>query len=227
MAGTVAPGRPGLDTGRVEQLRPGIFRMDASGMANTYLVDLDGRVLLVDPGMTRQLNPLAREFRDAGRSPFDVTDLLLTHYDFDHTQAAAEWARRTGATTWMSAVDAEILRTGRVPDTPFRRFVGWFPLPELPTGLVELSGEVEIVPGLVALPAPGHTPGSYAFVVGDVAFIGDAAQSRRDGELRPMAAMLMSDVAQGDATRAMLTSLPVRLFCTGHTTPTERAARRP
>ena len=47
------------------------------------------------------LNRVARELRAAGRSPYEVTDILLTHYDIDHTGAAAEWQRRTGARTWL------------------------------------------------------------------------------------------------------------------------------
>lgn len=73
---------------------------------------------------------------------------------------------------WLGAPDADMLRTSRAPRTPLRRVMGRW-LPELPHRLVELRGEVEIVPGLRAIPAPGHTPGSYACVSSDVAFIGE------------------------------------------------------
>lgn len=206
----------------MKQLRPGLFLMDASAMANSYLLLRDDRVLLIDPGFTWQLSALGRELVTAGLSPYHVTDILLTHYDVDHAQSAAEWARRTGARVWLGGADADVLRTGQAPSTPLRQLLRHW-LPELPPGLVELRGEVEIGSGVRAIPTPGHTPGSYAFVVGDAAFIGDTAMTRRNGQLTAMPALLMTDVAQGDRTRAALADMPIRLFCAGHTPPVERA----
>lgn len=207
------------------QLRPGLFRLESARAANAYLLEHAGRVFLFDPGLRFQLNPLAREIRDSGRSAYDVTDIVLTHYDVDHAQIAAEWSRRTGAPVWLGAADAEILRTRVAPTTPFRTAMGRLSMPELPADPIELRGEIELVPGLRAIPAPGHTPGSYAFVWRDVALIGDAARTDSSGRLIPTPALLMSDVRQGDATRAALDALPVRLFCAGHTPPAERPAQ--
>ncbi|CAN5169509.1 hypothetical protein BH11ACT1_BH11ACT1_16740 [soil metagenome] len=82
------------------------------------------------------------------------------------------------------------------------------------------------MPGLTAVPSPGHTPGHYAFVWHDVALVGDAALTGADGELTPFAPrLLMTDPAQGDATREMLSALPVRMFCPGHSAAVERSGR--
>lgn len=210
-------------------LRPGLWAMESSSSwgCNTYLVATAGRAFLVDPGPSFQLNPVARELKASGRSPYEVTDILLTHYDWDHSHSAAQWRRRTGATVWLGAADAEVLRTGRVPGTRLRRFLCWaYRLSELPEGTVELSGEVTVAAGLTALPTPGHTPGHYAFVFGDVALIGDAADSQSDGELRPFTLrQLMTDSAQADASRAMLSALPVAMFAPGHSPAVERRNR--
>jgi glyoxylase-like metal-dependent hydrolase (beta-lactamase superfamily II)/dienelactone hydrolase len=207
-------------------LRPGLWALESSSLwgCNSYLVATAGRVLLVDPGPSFQLNPVARELRAAGRSPYDVSDILLTHYDWDHSHSAAEWRRRTGATVWLGAADAEILRTRRVPGTRLRRFAcRLFRLSELPEGTVELRGEVSVAPGLTALPTPGHTPGHYAYVRGDVALIGDAADTQPDGELRPSSSPgLMTNLEQADATRALLSAMPVHMFGPGHTPAVER-----
>jgi len=209
-------------------LRPGLWAMKSSSWGcNTFLIADAGRVLLVDPGPSFQLDRLARQLRAAGHSPHDATDILLTHYDWDHTRSAAEWQRRTGARVWLGAADVEILRTRTVPGPGIRRLtVRLFRLPKLPEGTVELRGEVTIVPGLTALPSPGHTPGHYAFVWHDVALIGDAALTGPDGELIPFSPrQMMTDPAQGDATREMLSSLPVRMFCPGHSAAVERLGR--
>lgn len=209
-------------------LRPGLWAMESSSSwgCNSFLITDAGRVFLVDPGPSFQLDRLARELRAAGRSPYDVTDILVTHYDQDHTRSVPEWQRRTGATVWLGAADAEILRTREFPGGAFRRFmVRVLRPPQLPEGTVELEGEVTIAPGLTALPTPGHTPGHYAFIWRDAALIGDAADSGPDGELVPFSPSTMTDRTQGDATREMLSALPVRLFCPGHSAATERGGR--
>jgi glyoxylase-like metal-dependent hydrolase (beta-lactamase superfamily II) len=185
---------------------------------NTFLIADAGRVLLVDPGPSFQLNPLARELRAAGRSPYDVTDILLTHYDQDHSRSAAEWRRRTQATVWLGADDAEILRSRKVPGPRLRRIMmALLGLARLPEGTVEMRGDVTVIPGLTALPTPGHTPGHYAFLWHDAALIGDAALTAPDGELCPFTPQqLMTDAVQADATFQMLCTLQVRIFCPGH-----------
>jgi len=81
---------------------------------------------------------------------------------------------------------------------------------------------------------PGTHSGHYAFVGSDVALIRDAADSGPDGELRPFTPrQRMTDPAQADAPRAMLTArpwprdcrssrLPVRMFGPGHSPAAER-----
>ena len=91
----------------MRQLRQGLWAMESSSSwgCNTFLIADDGRLLLVDPGPSFQLNRLAGELRAAGRSPYQVTDVLLTHYDPDHARSAAEWRRRTRATVWLGSAD--------------------------------------------------------------------------------------------------------------------------
>ena len=210
-------------------LRSGLWVMESSSAwgCNAFLIADAGRVFVVDPGPSFQLNRLARELRAAGRSPYEVTDILLTHYDQDHSRSAAEWRRRTKATVWLGADDAQILRTREVPGPRFRRFMmALLGLAELPEGTIEMRGEVTIAPGLTALPTPGHTPGHYAFLWHDAALIGDAAVTGPDGELIPFPRRaLMTDAVRADATFQMLSGLPVRIFCPGHTPAVERCGR--
>lgn len=209
----------------MKQLRPGLWKMESSSSwgCNTYVIEDEGRVFLVDPGPKFQLNRIAREVSAAGRSPYDVTDVLLTHYDQDHTRSAAQWRRRTGATVYLGAADVQVLRSHVVPGSWQRRLMmRLLGLAELPEGTVELHGQVTIAPGLTAIPAPGHTPGHYAYLWRDVALIGDTAHCGPDGELEPFDAALMTDLQQSEQTRAMLSALPVRLFCAGHSDPVER-----
>jgi len=97
-------------------------------------------------------------------------------------------------------------------------------LARLPEGTVEMRGEVTVIPGLTALPTPGHTPGHYAFLWHDAALIGDAALTAPDGELCPFTPQqLMKDAVQADATFQMLCTLQVRIFCPGTAQPESAA----
>ncbi|MCA0293965.1 MAG: MBL fold metallo-hydrolase [Actinobacteria bacterium] len=206
----------------MKQLTDHAFWLESSVAANCYWLDADGRTAIIDPGMTFGLNRLARELRAAGRSPYEVTDILLTHYDTDHAQSAAEWQRRTGARVWLGAADAAIL-TGAVPPpaTPFRRFSARVALAELPANLHLLDGDAEVWPGLSALTSPGHTPGHHAFRAGRVLFTGDAALCK-DGRLGPVPSFLMSDTQRGLADLARLGALDVDWYCCGHSAPQRR-----
>lgn len=206
----------------MQQLTDNAFWLGASVGAHCYWLDAGERVAIIDPGMTFGLNRVARELRDAGRSPYEVTDILLTHYDADHAGVAAEWQRRTGARAWIGAADAAILTGAVPPSTPFRRLTASVGRPELPRNLHLLDGDAEVWPGLVALHTPGHTPGHHAFRAGRVLFAGDAAKAR-DGRLVPMPDALMTNPRQGLADLARLRALDVDWYCCGHSDPVRRA----
>ncbi|MBK8461282.1 MAG: MBL fold metallo-hydrolase [Micropruina sp.] len=204
----------------MKKLAPGVFQLARTIGANCYLIDTGDGLILIDPGMTMNLNQSARDLRANGLSPYSVKHLLLTHYDYDHAQGAAEWARRTGATVWVGAADAEIMRhTAPIPHTPFRRLTARAGIAELPENAELIDGDSEIVHGIRALPTPGHTPGHLAFVLGEVAFIGDAAMVNKKGVLGPMPAFLDADVHQAAASRMILNGLTVSTICAGHSTP--------
>jgi len=206
----------------MRRLNAQVHWLTASVGANGYLLDAGDAVCLVDPGMRWGLNPVARSLVAAGRSPYQVTDILLTHYDYDHTQAAAEWQRRTGARVWLGAADAAILTGAARPTTAFRRLVAATGLPELPRGLRLIQADAEILPGVRAIPTPGHTPGHVVYVGGDAAFVGDAALVSRRGRLLPVPPLLDNDPRLARTTRERLAGLPATWLCCGHSAPARR-----
>jgi hydroxyacylglutathione hydrolase len=194
---------------------------DAVG-ANCYWIDLAAdRVAIVDPGMKLGLNRVARELRRAGRSPYEVTDILLTHADTDHAHAAAEWQRRTGARTWIGAADAAIITGAERPASSIRQVTSRIATPELPANLRLLTEDAEIAPGLVTVKTTGHTPGHHSFSFGRVLFAGDAARCQH-GRLIPMTAGLDDDVRHARASLARLAAMDVDWYCCGHSDPQRR-----
>ncbi len=141
------------------------------------------RVVLIDAGN----GPVGDGFLPDGRlpeilrvhgvEPADVTDVLLTHLHYDHTG----WLSVAGsvffpnATIHMHADDVahftDPASTGMSAKvTPDRLAV-------VADRIATFNGACVPVPGINAVPAPGHTPGSTVFVASDgvtrVVFLGD------------------------------------------------------
>lgn len=72
---------------------------------NVYLVEDQGRVLLVDTGLPRTWGLIARALRELGRRPDDVVGVALTHAHFDHTGTAARAQQRLGVPVWAHPED--------------------------------------------------------------------------------------------------------------------------
>ena len=95
----------------LQPLGPGLWaalhRADGWGVGNAGLVDLGGRTLLFDAGMTRQAGAeLARTARE--RTGRDVDWLVLSHYHNDHVRGAQALP---AATVVTSAATARLLAT--------------------------------------------------------------------------------------------------------------------
>ena len=116
--------------------------------ANSYLLRRpDGSAMMVDT--PRWSTRLAARYEASG----PVTDVLLTHRD--HAAHGRRYADRFGARLWIHEGDLEA-----APDAD-RVLRGLDP--------------VEIAPGVVALPFPGHTRGSVLYLAdGRYCFSGDS-----------------------------------------------------
>jgi N-acyl homoserine lactone hydrolase len=194
------------------------------GWSSITLLRGNGRLVLVDSGSFGMRSMLAERLRDQGVDPADVTDVLLSHSHYDH---AANYLLFPEAAVHIGADElAWALATGSA----------FIPLPELyardlaenpRTRPIEPGpdGRAEVLPGVCAVSAPGHTPGSLVFRVsgtdGPVLFTGDAAKNRAE--------LLSGEVdmtLDGDASRRTLTMIralwreaPGTLVIPGHDVP--------
>ncbi len=191
--------------------------------ANAYLIRGRRGLILIDPGLNANLNRIARDLVAHDLSPYHVTDILITHYDFDHATSADAWQHRTGARVWMSRTDADILNlVTPPPNTPFRQAMAKVTLPRIPRRVEYLDGDTEIVDGIRALPTPGHTPGHLAFIHRSIGFIGDAATVSPEATLGAYPAFIDADPAEAERSRQALQALQLRTFCAGHSAPAVR-----
>ncbi len=147
------------------------------GWSTIALLRGEGRVALVDVGAFSQRSLIQQQLAAHGLKPADVTDVILTHSHYDH------------AINWVMFPKARIHIGGSELDWSVAEPWGITPVPELyvrelagSPQLVRIAAGDEVLPGMVAHDAPGHTPGHLIFALEgaerDIIFTGDAAKNR-------------------------------------------------
>lgn len=141
----------------------------------TILIDTGGGVFS-DEGTTTGalLENLRREGVEAG----DVTDVFFTHMHWDHVG----WSTTEGQVTFQNAAvhlhqaDWDYFMSGPTAVPQIRDVVQ-----PIEARVEAFDSEVELIPGLIARPAPGHTPGTTIYVVHDAGeralMLGDAVHT--------------------------------------------------
>ena len=149
------------------------------GWSSIVLLRGNGHTALVDVGSFGIRTPLIGHLARHGLKPSDVTDVILTHSHFDHS---VNWtlfshARIVIGKTELDWSLGEPWGETPVPELYVRELAAW------PTAVTVAEGE-EVLPGMTAHLAPGHTPGCLIFVLhgegGDVIFTGDSAKNRAE-----------------------------------------------
>ena len=187
---------------RTSLIPPAVHRL-GDDMVNFYLVEEPDGLVLVDSGLPTHWGALRDHLASSGAVPGDIKAVLLTHAHPDHLGLAARVRREADAAVWIHRAEAATLgaanpaRAGASTERSMARYLlrrpaamglvlhlarsGAFrPSPvsgpevfDAPTTLTRVPGAPE------AVPIPGHTPGSAAYVFRHhgVIFTGDALVS--------------------------------------------------
>jgi glyoxylase-like metal-dependent hydrolase (beta-lactamase superfamily II) len=136
----------------------------------SFLIRIKDRTILVDTGggvfssEGTTTGHLLENLRAQGVEPGDVTDVFFTHMHWDHIG----WSTSGGCVTFENATvhvhqdDWTYFMTGPTVDQRIRDVVS-----PVETRLLTFDSEAELIPGFIARPAPGHTPGSTIYIVHD------------------------------------------------------------
>ena len=156
-----------------------------------HVIDHPDARVLVDTGLT-ELHPLVADLDPRIRppskqdlDPASIDIVVNTHLHFDHCGGNHLFA---GKPIYVQRRELEDARSQ--DDYTIR---GWVDAPGVQ--YVPVDGELELLPGIRLVPAPGHTPGTQVVVVetggrpivicGDAAvWSGELDEPRNEGQLR-------------------------------------------
>ena len=174
------------------EVAPGVLRL-GSERVNFYAVEQDGRVTIVDAGLSGYWEQVEPALRGIGRSLDDVAALVLTHAHSDHTGVAGELHAR-GVPIYLHPEDHQLLETGkeswkreRSQLSPLRHLRaypflfhmarnGALKPPHIEDARPIADGDELDVPGRPrVIHTPGHTPGHCAlyFTQNSTLIVGD------------------------------------------------------
>jgi glyoxylase-like metal-dependent hydrolase (beta-lactamase superfamily II) len=165
-------------------------------------LDADGQVTLVDCGIARAPRRIVEALAGIGRTPADVTRIVLTHAHSDHAGGAHEMVQRSSASgVEIHEDDAPFALSGRNAPTagstmgrlmsrgPATRFTPFPVVTELVDGQV-----IDVGGGLRVVHTPGHTPGHVSLLHegSGVLITGDAIFNMASRMRWPIAAVCTS-----------------------------------
>lgn len=215
------------------EIAPGVHQL--RGLACQVFALLDEEVTLIDTGAPGSAWLVLRQLRALGRSPSDVTRIVLTHYHIDHRGAAEALRQATGARVLIHATEAPYLRGAKPYPNPVRdavraRLAGpilsLFRGSAVPAEEVEDGDLIEVTGGLRVHHVPGHTQGSIALSLPSqgLLFSGDAMGYRRR-RLEEPEPRLTEDTVAARTSIERLARLDVDTICFSHFAPLRQHAQ--
>ena len=210
-----------------------IYAIEGLQVGRVYLIVGDDGLSLIDSSLPGSEAKIAAEIASIGYSIRDLRRILITHAHFDHIGSLAALQRISQAQVYVHALDAAVTRGEQAQARPDPRSL---PLASRllaamssssagPAGArvdYELQDHTpldEVLPGLVALHMPGHSPGHvvYWLPARKLVFCGDVVLNMVGLRL-PIRAFTPDMDEERRSLRKMAALAPM-ILCPGHGQP--------
>ena len=183
----------------------------------SWIVPSATGVVLVDAGLDEAAPDIIAALQRKGLGPESVRGILITHGHADHFGGAAAFPN---ARVFAHSADIPFIRGEKKPEGVFGSIFSKFssrkkppeklePLPASAT--ITVDG---IAFGIIGL--PGHSPGSVAYLLGDILFSGDALMGKGDSVMVPNS-FTSSNPEQSRQVLKTLLNVPFDIIANGHT----------
>lgn len=145
--------------------------IDKAFNQNTYILTIDNKLVIIDPGYN--FNQIVDELKD--KKP-DL--ILLTHYHFDHVASVNKLCEKFNIKAYIEQNDYHNLIANNGAT-----FFGFAPVDVSQTNVEIFYGEIDLLPSLKIIHAPGHSEGSTIFQVENNLFTGDVIFANGHGRV--------------------------------------------
>ena len=166
-------------TGEIQKLLADNYQKSPiDGSINAFLIQLSGRLILIDAGSAELVGPTANKLPDSlravGVQPEQITDIFLTHIHPDHSGGLMEGNKKVFPNAIIHVdkrevgywFDKSIAEKAAEPIKTFFSQVDTKVKPYLDSGQLQtFEGATEFFPGFRSQPAYGHTPGHSLYVL--------------------------------------------------------------
>jgi glyoxylase-like metal-dependent hydrolase (beta-lactamase superfamily II) len=181
--------------------------------AAVYFIHVAGHAALVDSGCGRSVEKLFRNIRKCGVEPNEIEYLLVTHCHYDHTGGIEGVRGRTKCKVVAHELEARYLEDGNDDVTGAKWYGGSLTPSKIDLKLREDRQTIELGGrGILAIHAPGHSPGSVVYVLesdGQKVLFGQDVHG-------PLQHSLLSNREDYLRSLKLLISLQADILCEGH-----------
>ncbi|PRX54902.1 MBL fold metallo-hydrolase [Flagellimonas meridianipacifica] len=207
-----------------------IFQITQS-FANIFVVEQDGKLLMIDSGNPHKGEVLESKLMDIGIDPSTIDYLILTHAHPDHAGNAHYFKEKFGIRILVGFEEEEIIKAKGtdknlcprgplgllIKQTHAKRTYEEF----VPDIRVKDSFDLSSIGfnGFVQL-LPGHTPGSLYVEMGDAIFVGDLIRGQTLNKKKPAYHLFMCNLEENlKQIKRLADKTHIKMWYPGHGGP--------
>jgi len=202
------------------EIKPGLYGVKSGAAIYLFAARVGSGVVLFDTGADPQAGPVDALLGAMGNNRTQAREIFLTHGHFDHIAGVVPLL---GAKVHLGLADVGLAAGTTSPEAIATKVLALAmqPAPVKVTDPITDRQTIPVGDGktVKAIPMPGHTPGSYAFLYDGVLFVGDT-MIFKEGRLETTPNLFDPRPEENRAAiRSLKTQLvadTVEIVCTGH-----------
>ena len=211
----------------------GVHQIPDMGFSNAYLVEIDQQgLVLIDTGTPGKDQKVLDYVTSIGRKTSDVSYIILTHPDADHSGSAARLKRLTGAKLAIGALDAprlsgekKLKEASGLGGVMVGLFGAFMKVERVKPDMELKDGET--VGPLAIIDTPGHTDGSISiYKPNEAIFVGDLLRTDGAGKLKLSSPNMSRDMAAVKRSVEKISKLEFSILLPGHGKPINEDASK-